>query len=196
MTSINLVNFNIISQRFLYITHSFYRGGRKTKLLRTSAMWPLKSERGLKEGSLIQSLFLLSKSTPETTDKSSTSPKNLLNIPCYLIKIINTKKLGLRNLFFPREVTLLVMAAEAEHHISWQTAQKSAITLMSRYILIKGVLRKWIFLLWIFFWIYMEYFSLCQIRWSIHTPWPFSEVCVNLYSIQSANNSFSHVTGQ
>lgn len=50
--------------------------------------------------------------------------------------------------------------------------------LLSRYILIKGVLRKWIFLLWIFFWIYIEYFSLCQIRWSVHTPCPFSEVCL------------------
>lgn len=62
MTCINLVYFSIISQGFSFITHSFYRGGRKTKLVfakRTSAMWPLKSERGFKEGSPIQSLFLL-----------------------------------------------------------------------------------------------------------------------------------------
>lgn len=101
-TCINLVYFNIISQGFLFITHSFYRRGRKTNFLfaeRTSAMWPLKSERGLKEGSLIQSLFLLPKPTLNTTDKSSSSPKTLLNITYYLIKLINRRKLGLRNPF-------------------------------------------------------------------------------------------------
>lgn len=101
-TCINLVYFNIISQGFLFITHSFYRGGRETKVTfaeRTSAMWPLKSERGLKEGSLIQSHFLLLKLTLNMTDKSSSSCKTLLNITCYLVKLINRSKRGLRNPF-------------------------------------------------------------------------------------------------
>lgn len=102
MTCINLVYFSIISQGFLVITHSFYRGGRNPKFVfaeRMPAVWPLKSERGLKEESLIQSLFLLSKPTWNMTDKSSSSPQTLLNITYYLIKLINRRKLGLRNPF-------------------------------------------------------------------------------------------------
>lgn len=93
-TCINSVYFNIISHGFLFISRSFYRRGRKNNFLfaeRTSAMWPLKSERGLKEGSLIQRLFLLPKPTLNTTDKSSSCPKTLLNITYYLKKLIQKK---------------------------------------------------------------------------------------------------------
>ena len=86
------------------------------------------------------------------------------------------RKLSLRKPF-SQGADWLTEATETDHPISWQTAQKPALLLLPRYILMKGVLRKWIFLLWIFFWIYTAYLSLCQIRWSTHAMHIFRSLC-------------------